>query len=115
MKLVITIVTAILVIGMTILPALAGSVQNGKKLFNDSRFAGATAGKSCASCHPDGKGIEGAADKQTFTVMGQDSASLEDAINMCIKMALKGKPIAKNSSEMQDVVAYIKSLGPTKR
>ncbi|KJU86791.1 cytochrome c family protein [Candidatus Magnetobacterium bavaricum] len=115
MKVVRLIVLGLFVLGITILPAFAGDAKNGKKLFNDSKFAGATANKSCSSCHPDGKGIEGAGAKQKFTVMGKDAASLEDVVNMCIEMAMKGKPILKDSVEMQDVVAYIKSLGTAKK
>lgn len=84
--------------------------ERGKTLFNDPKFAGGTAGKSCNSCHPNGKGLEKAADKKEFNIMGKKQASLEEAVNVCIEMANKGKKIAVDSQEMKDIVAYIKSL-----
>lgn len=84
--------------------------ERGKTLFNDPKFAGGTAGKSCNSCHPNGKGVEKAADKKEFSIMGKRQGSIEEAVNFCIEMANKGKKIAVDSQEMKDIVAYIKSL-----
>jgi len=84
--------------------------ERGKALFNDPKFAGGTAGKSCNSCHPNGKGLEKSAEKKEFNIMGKKLASLEDAVNVCIEMANKGKKIAVDSQEMKDLAAYIKSL-----
>jgi len=78
----------------------AGDMEKGKALFNDPKFGGGAAGVSCNSCHPDGKGLEKAADKK----------DLEKFVNACIKNALKGKGIDTKSAEMADIVAYIKSL-----
>src|SRR5512139_1137622 len=78
----------------------AGDMEKGKTLFNDPTFGGGTAGMSCNSCHPDGKGLEKAADKK----------DLEKFVNTCIKNALKGKGIDLKSAEMADIIAYIKSL-----
>ena len=78
----------------------AGDMEKGKALFNGPKFGGGTAGVSCNSCHPDGKGLEKAADKK----------DLEKFVNACIKNALKGKGIDTKSAEMADIVAYIKSL-----
>ncbi len=77
----------------------AGDMEKGKALFNDPKFGGGTAGMSCNSCHPDGKGVEKAADRK----------DLEKMINACIKNALKGKGIDPKSAEMADIVAYIRS------
>ena len=79
-----------------------GDVAKGKVLFNDPEFAGGTSGKSCNSCHPDGKGLEKAGTKK--------EKSLEEAVNMCIENALEGKAIDTKSQDMEDIVAYIKSL-----
>ena len=57
----------------------AGDMEKGKALFNDPKFGGGTAGVSCNSCHPDGKGLEKAADKK----------DLEKFVNACIKNALE--------------------------
>ena len=89
-------VTLFAVLAATVLissPAFAGTL-NGKKLFNDPQFAGSTNSKSCNTCHPDGSGVEKAAGKTSFTIMGHKKNSLEDTVNLCISMALKGKPIA---------------------
>lgn len=87
----------------------AASAEKGKTLFGDAKFAGGQ--KSCSSCHPNGKGLEKSGAKKEFTVMGKKQASLEDAVNFCIENANKGKAIKKDSAEMMDMVAYIKSLG----
>ncbi|MCK7470385.1 MAG: DUF6529 family protein [Desulfomicrobium escambiense] len=42
--------------------------------------------------------------------MGKSQKSLEEAVNFCIEGALKGKPIDPKSDQMNDMVAYIKSL-----
>jgi cytochrome c553 len=90
-------------ISLTLIFSLAiasGELEKGKALFNDPKFGGGTAGVSCNSCHPDGKGLEKAADKK----------DLEKFVNGCIKNALKGKGIDTKSAEMANMVAYIKSL-----
>lgn len=84
--------------------------ERGKALFNDPKFAGATAGKSCATCHPKGQGLEAAGEKKEFKIMGKSQKSLEEAVNFCIEGAIKGKPIDPKSDQMNDMVAYIKSL-----
>jgi cytochrome c553 len=78
----------------------AGDVGKGKALFSDPKFGGGTAGVSCNSCHPDGKGLEKAADMK----------GLEKQVNACVQNALKGKGIDPKSAEMADIVAYLKSL-----
>jgi mono/diheme cytochrome c family protein len=78
----------------------AGNAEKGKALFSDPKLGGGTSGKSCNSCHPDGKGVEKAADRK----------DLEKVVNTCIKNALKGKGIDPKSAEMADMIAYLKSL-----
>lgn len=86
----------------------ASSVEKGKALFNDPKLG--TTGKSCNSCHPDGKGLEQAGTKKEFKIMGKTQKSLEEAVNFCIENALKGKPIDPKGSDMQAIVSFIKSL-----
>jgi len=86
----------------------AGEAEKGKALFNDAKFAGGV--KACSSCHPNGKGLEKSGDKKEFNIMGQTQKSLEEAINACIVNASKGKAIDVKSSQMKEMVAYIKSL-----
>lgn len=78
----------------------AGNVAKGKILFNDPKLGGGTAGNSCNSCHPDGKGLEKATDRKDLVKM----------VNLCIENALKGKAIDPKSEDMANLVAYLKSL-----
>jgi hypothetical protein len=78
----------------------AGDAGRGKALFNDPKLGGGTAGISCNSCHPGGKGLEKAGDMK----------GLEKQINACVQGPLKGKGIDLKSPEMADIVAYILSL-----
>ena len=94
----------------------AGNVDKGKALFNDPKAFNAPGEKSCSSCHPDGKGLEkaGAEGKKTWTNPGGTWLALEDANNVCIMLANKGKTIDPMSEDMKDLVAFIKSLGKSK-
>ncbi len=80
--------------------ALGGAtIEKGKKLFHDPGLG--TTGKSCNSCHPEGKGLEQAGSR----------TDLPEIINGCITIPLKGKAIDPKSAEMESLVLYIKSLG----
>jgi cytochrome c len=90
---------------------MGGNAEKGKALFNDPKaFQGSV---SCSSCHPDGKGLEnsGMMGKKEWINPAGKFKSLEEAINVCITAANKGKAIDVKSQEMMDMVAYIKSLG----
>lgn len=78
------------------------SVELGKKLFNDPTLGGAAGTKTCASCHPNGKGVENA----------WKNPNLAKQINTCIVGALKGKPLPLESVEMKSLVLYHQSLKP---
>ncbi len=86
--------------------AHSGDVGKGKALFNNINLG--TNGKSCNSCHADGKNID--ASKQTYSILGSKQESVEDAVNFCIEMALSGKPLEKDSKQMEDMVSYLKDL-----
>lgn len=45
-----------------------------------------------------------------FNIMGKKQNGLEDAVNFCIGMALKGKAIDTKGMDMANITAYIKSL-----
>ncbi len=80
------------------------SVELGRKLFNEVQ-PGIT-GKTCADCHKDGAGLE------------KSGASAEHhpaMINRCTTSALKNKPLATDSVEMQSLMLYIKSLAGKKK
>ncbi len=108
-------VTSALVVMVSLVLA-QGTVEKGKALFNDPKAFSAPGEKSCSSCHPDGKGLEkaGAPGRKDWTNPGGKWLSLEDANNVCIMMANKGKTIDPRSDEMKDLVAYMKSLGKNK-
>jgi len=94
-----------------------GDVEKGKALFNDPKAFGAPGEKSCSSCHPNGTGLEhaGARGKKDWTNPGGKWLSLEDASNVCIMLANKGKTIDPRGAEMMDLVAYIKFLHKAKK
>ena len=89
---------------------IKGDTGKGKMVFNDINFGAGTSGKSCNSCHPDGKMLEKSGEKKEFNIMGQKQNSLEEAVNVCIEMALKGKAIDPKSDDMVNIVAYIKAF-----
>jgi mono/diheme cytochrome c family protein len=99
-------VFSIIALGLVFSSAFAADMAKGKALFNDPKLGGGTTGKSCNSCHKDGSGIYAA--KKEF--MGGKAKSLENAVNMCIEMMLKGKAIDAKSSDMANITAYIKTL-----
>jgi len=100
-----------IIVGLIFSFAFAGGdVVKGKALFNYPKLGGGKEGKTCNSCHPDGKGLEKAADKKEFRLGGKKQKSIEEAVNVCIEMMLKGKAIDPKGTDMSNIVAYIKSL-----
>jgi cytochrome c len=88
-----------------------GNIENGKQLFNDPNLGGSTDEQSCNTCHPDGMGLEKSGKKKGFPYFfGLRKRSLEDMVNWCIEETLNGKALNKDSQEMNDIIAYIKSL-----
>ena len=88
----------------------AGEVKKGEELFKNPHLGGSRNDTSCNTCHPDGKGLHGVAEKKEFKTPAGTSTKLEVAINQCITMALKGKELPDDSKEMKDLVAYLDSL-----
>ncbi|MCL4468473.1 MAG: hypothetical protein M1591_06040 [Deltaproteobacteria bacterium] len=112
MKTIKIVIVSIAITGIAASIALAaGNAKKGKLLFNDPKLSGATSGMSCNSCHPDGKGLSAAGKKKTgFKNPAGTFSTLPETINHCITMALKGKALKADSREMQDLIAYIRSL-----
>jgi cytochrome c len=94
--------TTMVAMSLTAHAAETPSVALGKKLFNDPSLGGAAGAKTCASCHPNGKGVENA----------WKNPNLAKQINTCILGALKGKPLPLESVEMKSLVLYHQSLKP---
>ncbi len=101
---------SLLAVALIFTLAFAGDATKGKALFNDPALAGGTAGKSCGTCHPNGKGLMNIADKKEFSFAGKKFKTIEEAINACIEKANKGKALDPQSDQMKDLVAYLKSL-----
>ena len=74
----------------------------GKQLFEATTLG--SNGKSCSSCHPQGKGLEG--------IGGYDDGTLKGIINSCIRNALKGKTIDPESTELESLLIHLRSLHP---
>jgi cytochrome c len=85
--------------------AAGPSMERGKELFNSSELG--TNGKSCATCHRDGKKLKQAA--------SYAEGELGEIINQCIKNPLEGKRLDPSSSDMKSLIIYIKAFaGPGK-
>jgi cytochrome c len=109
---IVLLVVLIVSLGTGLAFAAGASVKKGKALFNDTKLG--TAGNSCNTCHPDGKGLEAAGAKKEWKTPAGAGKTLEDAVNICITMALKGKALDVKSDKMKSMVMYIKSLGEKK-
>jgi cytochrome c5 len=99
---------AIVVFAANLTPA-----ERGKILFNDEYLGGGTAGRSCNTCHPEGKGLTGIGDKKSWKTPAGESRTIEEAVNICITAALQGKALDVKSDQMKDLVSYLRSLKPT--
>ena len=102
-------IATITICTLTTLAALATageapSVERGRELFTGTALG--TNGKSCATCHPDGKGVEGAA--------GLDEGELARVLNGCIAKSLKGKPLDPGSPEMKSLMMYVESAASSR-
>lgn len=101
----------ILIVGFVTINAFSqGRPEKGIAYFNDPGLGGSTNAKSCATCHPEGKGLKGVAEKKQYTQTGDVDKALAEVVNQCIVKALKGKALGSNSVELQDMVAYLKTL-----
>ncbi|MBA3015292.1 MAG: hypothetical protein KKD63_15785 [Proteobacteria bacterium] len=92
--------TAVLMAG-SLTVAYAANVDKGKALFESPTLGGGTTGKSCVTCHPGGKNLSPDL---------AEKGNLAEFVNMCIERPLGGKAIAVDGEEMQDLIAYMKSL-----
>ena len=99
----------VLLMGVSLVMA-AGDVEKGKALFNNPKLGGGISGRSCNTCHPDGKGLKGVGLKKEWLTPGGTHKTLEDSVNTCISMALNGNPLDAKSEQMHDIIAYLKSL-----
>jgi cytochrome c5 len=106
----IAVIAVVMLASSSVLAMYHTPEDRGKALFNDPKLGGGTSGNSCNTCHPNGKGLEGVGSKKEWKNPGGTFKSLEEAVNVCIEMALKGKPLDVNSEQMKDLISYLKSL-----
>lgn len=85
-------------------------VNNGRALFWDETLGESTNNKSCRSCHKRESELIGTADKNYDSLFGFITRDVEEVINLCIVLPLKGKPYVKDSQEMADLIAYLRSI-----
>jgi mono/diheme cytochrome c family protein len=91
--------------------AYAGNVEKGKALFESPTLGGGTTGKSCQSCHPDGKRLgSDLFERKHLRLMGYAKTNVAEVVNSCIEKPLGGKAIDPNGEEMQDLLAYMQTL-----
>ena len=88
---------------MTAFPAFAietPSLALGKTLFESVKLG--TKDRSCATCHPHGKGL--------VMVGDFNDTELKDIINACLRDALGGQLISLESQEMNALVSYARKF-----
>lgn len=93
------------------------AVAHGKQLFEKATFGGN--GRTCATCHTVGTegamGLKNAAAAfPRYSKRRGKVITLRDQISACIVGALKGKPPARDSKDMRDMVRYLTSLSKGK-
>jgi len=93
------VLTFLCTIGIVFAAQSGASLDRGKALFNDPKLG--TSGKTCATCHADGKKLENVA----------QNSDLAATINGCIAYMLKGTPLDITSVDMQSLVLYVKKIG----
>ena len=97
---------AVLAIGTLLLTTLsafateAPTLGLGRTLFESTELG--TTEKSCATCHPNGKGLDMVGDF--------NDRELKDIINACLRDALKAGMISTDSQEMEALVGYVRKF-----
>ena len=110
MKKTFILVTALMMTGGLTL-AYAANVNKGKALFESPSLGGGTTGKSCSTCHEGGKNLgTDLFERQQLTIMKMEKKSLADVVNVCIEKPLGGVAIDTQGQEMEDLIAYMKTL-----
>jgi cytochrome c peroxidase len=100
MKKLIIALSLLLMTGICAQATEAPTLDLGKTLF-ESTALGST-GRSCATCHPQGKGLSRVGD---FS-----DAELKDIINACLRDALHAEMISVESQEMDSLLAYVRKF-----
>jgi cytochrome c len=100
-----------------------GDAAHGMELFKDVALG--KSGKSCETCHPNGgtegmtaegmttKPLTGVKDRypgKFMMIMDKDEVTLAEVVNFCIVNPLEGAPLAEDSQDMKDLLAYLNTL-----
>lgn len=102
----ITVLTLILIAATATLSCATEvpTVELGERLFKAENLG--SNGKSCFSCHPDGKGLH--------ELDAYEDGMLKEMVNFCIRDAMKGKMIGLESTEIESFLLYLRAL-PVKK
>lgn len=92
--------TLILASALSAVAIEAPSTSLGKTLFEAGDLG--PKGRSCAACHPQGKGLDKVGD---FTDL-----ELKDIINACLRDAIGTEMISADSQEMNALLAYVRTF-----
>ncbi len=85
--------------------ATAPNVERGRKLFHDSALG--TNGRSCATCHEGGKRL--------VELDSYGDEALAAYANTCVEGMLKGKPLARDASDLRSLVLYLRTFQAPRR
>ena len=97
---------SIIVVGILLMTGLhahaieSPSLSLGKTLFESTALG--TKGRSCTTCHAQGKGLN--------MVSDFNDTELKDIINACLRDALGAKMISAESQEMNALVGYVRKF-----
>ena len=87
---------------------LGADARHGKQLFESPALGGGTSGKSCLTCHENGRDFSPETlSRKQYLIMDNPVGSLAGVINFCIEVALRGQAIPENGKEMNDLIAYL--------
>ncbi|AMV72093.1 hypothetical protein JCM30471_05930 [Desulfuromonas carbonis] len=93
--------TLLLAIALCASAAEGPTAELGATLFTATTLG--SNGKSCASCHPAGKGLG--------ELAAYYDGQLKEMINFCIRDALKGKMLNPQAQELDALLAYLRTFG----
>lgn len=94
------------VLGLSLLISSSGyciespSLDLGKTLFEATELG--SKGRSCESCHAEGKGLDAIGDF--------NDTELKDIVNACLRDALGAETISTEAQEMEALVGYIRKF-----
>lgn len=100
----IILLAVLLVTGFCAHATEAPTKELGKTLFESTEIG--TRGRACATCHPQGKGLE--------LVGDFNDTELKDIINACFRDAMGAKLISPDSQEMDALLVYVRGFQKSK-